>query len=453
MSRLTPDPEQQEAIERMVNEPTKAALVGSQYGTGKTLVAVETALGLKAEVILVAVPLFTKYSWKATILRQHPEAEVKFVNSLKAGRQALADLLEGKPGWYIIGREYLRSKRVFEAIAPRSSLIDILIYDECQSWANRKSIGFRQMKKIKPKYRMAMSATPYGNKFDGLYAITKWLWPDLVPNSYWNWVAEWCQTENDYFSGTVILGEKEPGQYVNQLPCYIRLEKDFGDPINTVMQIELSAKERKIYDALEKRLVVWLKENPLIVKFPHTKRMRLRQMTLGEVSVDPDTDEVYFDKDMKSTKYETLVGILREADEPALILTDSQKFASVVTYKLIEDGFKALEWSGRIPEDIRHAVKNAFVEGDIDYIVATIPSIGEGVDGLQHRARLMVWLSRSDNNMLNEQAFRRLYRRGQEHQVVSIDIQAIDTYDEGQLSTLIQQTLNLNRTLKKEGGL
>ena len=53
--RLTPDAEQEQAITRIVNEPTKAALNASQFGTGKTLVTVEVGL---CGLLLVPQPLF-----------------------------------------------------------------------------------------------------------------------------------------------------------------------------------------------------------------------------------------------------------------------------------------------------------------------------------------------------------------------------------------------------------
>lgn len=453
--RLTPDSEQEAAIQRMVDEPTRAALNASQYGTGKTLVTIEVAGRLGGRINLIVAPLFTKYSWETSIKTQYPDAVVRHINSLKRGKEALEAMLAGEAGWYIIGREYLMSRSVVERVQKFSPNIDFMAYDECAKWANRKSVGFKNMKKIKPQYRMALSATPAANKFDGLYAITKWLWPDLVPNSYWLWVGTWCATQEDYFSGTSVVGEKEPGKYVQQLPCYIRLTKDFGDPIEMDIEVELSPKERKVYDQFEKRSIVWLKDNPMVAKFPITKRIRLRQMSLGELEVEyleDGTEIVGFPEDMKSSKYDALEGILNEYREPALILTDSQKYARVVVKRLVEDGYAAMEWSGDVPEKERHAIKDAFVnDTGVDYIVATIPAIGEGVDGLQHRARLMIWLSRSDNNMLNMQAFRRLYRRGQKHQVVSIDIVARDTYDKGQLSDLITRELVMNESLRRAG--
>jgi hypothetical protein len=456
LERLTPDPEQEAAIERMVNEPTRAAANCSVYGTGKSLMSVEVGLRLAGNIQLIVAPLFTKHSWKTTILRQNPDARVEFINSSKEGTAALNDLLAGIAGWYIIGREYFATNKIYPKMQAISPMIDYFVYDEVARWSNRKSRGFAIMKKIKPKYKMALSATPAGNRFDGMFAITMWLWPQYIKEqtglSYWRWVKKWCRTEEDFFAGEQVVGELNPGEYVAQLPCYIRLEADFGESIRDTLDIELSRPERAVYDRFEKDLIVWLQENAVVAKVPIVKRIRLRQMSLGTVAWDKDTDTVTFDTTMRSTKYDTLKAIIKEnPEEPMLILTHSAKFARVVVTKLKEDGYAAEGWHGEVPEATREETKRRFMDSTgVDYIVATIASIGEGVDGLQARSRFMVWLSRDDDNQLNEQAFRRLYRRGQERQVLSIDIAALETYDHNQLSNLIQQTLAMNSTLKRK---
>lgn len=449
---ITLDDDQEAAVQRMVNEPTRAALNASQYGVGKTVVTVEVAKRLGGSVNLIICPLFTKKSWAKTILGQVPDAEIKFVdNKTVGGRINMTDLLNAEAGWYIIGREFFRTKQ--DLINKMSHKIHFAVYDECQSWANHKSLGFKKMKAFRPQYKMACSATPARNKFTGMYAIHQWLWPKLEGHqSFWHWVADWCETEEDYFAGTVVKGERNPGEFVKVLPCYIRLEKDFGDPIEYEISIELSPAERKIYNQVEKMMIAWLEDHPLVIKFPHTKRMRLRQITLGEVGYDPVEDKVFFGEDMKSTKYDTLVEILKEfPDEPMLIFAQSEIFVDIVTKRLVRDGFKAEKWSGKVTERNREAIKQRFIDSEIDYIVATPASIGEGTDGLQHRARMMVWLERSDDGMVNDQGFRRLFRRGQKRQVVSVSIMAEDTYDWGQLSALLEQRIAMNKSLRKGG--
>lgn len=452
MSRIELDPEQLAAVERMVNEPTRAALNASQYGTGKTVVTVEVGKQVAPNgVKLIVAPLMTHLSWKETIQNQYPWDEVYIINSRKAGKAALESMLSGHAAWYIIGREYFASRAVSDRMAKFSPNIEFMAYDECQKWANHKSAGFRNIKRFKPQYKMALSATPFRNKFQGMWAIHQWLWPRFEGHiSFWRWAEKWCETKDDYFAGVVIVGEKNPGEFVKALPCYVRLEKDFGDPIHERIIVQLNAAERRIYDSIEKTMIAWLKDNPLVVELPITKRLRLRQVSLGEISYDPDTEEVFFDQDMKSSKYDALLEFIRVHDgEPLLILTHSAKYADVVAYKLIQDGYKALPYYGEVPNTLREKIKESFIEGELDYIVATVDSIGEGVDGLQRRAHVMVWLSRSDDNMMNEQAFRRLYRRGQTKTVVSVDIVAENTYDDGQLTTLMQRAIEMNRSLRK----
>ena len=132
--------------------------------------------------------------------------------------------------------------------------------------------------------------------------------------------------------------------------------------------------------------------------------------------------------------------------EPALILTDSKKFANVICARVPG----ALPWHGDVSQAKREDYKAKFISGEAKYIVAVISAIAEGVDGLQHATRNMVWVSRSDNRILNEQAMKRVHRNGQTHQVRSFDIVALDTYDSGVLSDQLSKALEMNRTLKSE---
>ena len=79
-----------------------------------------------------------------------------------------------------------------------------------------------------------------------------------------------------------------------------------------------------------------------------------------------------------------------------------------------------------------------------------ISAIAEGVDGLQHGTRNILWLNRSDNRILNEQVIKRVHRQGQTKQVRSVELVAVDTYDSGVLSSQIQAALEMNQTLKEK---
>lgn len=324
---------------------------------------------------------------------------------------------------------------------------DLTIYDEVQAVSNRYSQGFTCLSQIKTGYRLAASATYTGNKFSGAWPVTRWLWPKdhnpnipydpeapykslYVDNSQKRWVATWCETKTNIFKydGFEVTGERVPGAFVNSLPCYIRMEATRTPYVVRKCYVDLSPKQRKMYDQMETEALAWLDDHPLVAEVPIVQRTRLRQMTLAEVSID-DEGSVNFADDCESSKIDALEKVLfkHHPGEPVFILTDSQKFARVVTARL---GPLAREWSGKTSAKERVEIKAAF--GDtVRYIVAVIPAVAEGLDGLQKVCNVEVWLSESLNGILNVQAEGRLNRRGQKaKEIFQYKIMARDTDDD-----------------------
>jgi superfamily II DNA or RNA helicase len=148
LNRLTLTPDQDAAVQRIIIEDSGGVLVGSDLGTGKTVVAVESALVLAADgVVLVSAPLHTRYGWDDTLKRQTGyEREFRWVNTKnKAGRAALEDLKWGVPGWYFIGRELFRLQD-WGGVS-----VDVIVHDECHTLQNRFSRGFKAAKKLMQK--------------------------------------------------------------------------------------------------------------------------------------------------------------------------------------------------------------------------------------------------------------------------------------------------------------
>ena len=299
-----------------------------------------------------------------------------------------------------------------------------------------------------------MSGTPTGNSFSGAWAVTKWLWPQIIENSYWAWVNKWCATEYDHFApgGKKVVGERKPGAFFNSLPCYVRIESEAeAELVEEQVFIELTKEQRRAYEDLEKKMVTWIENKPIVVDVPIALRTRLRQATLGLFKLGDD-DVITFDNDCKSVKIDVMFDILEDdfENESCLILTDSRKFADVVVQRLQNDGKTAMAWHGNVSDSKREEVKQAFVSGSCKYVVAVTSAIAEGVDGFQHGTRNILWLNRSDNRILNEQAVKRVHRQGQTRQVRSVELIAIDTYDSGVLSSQMQAAVDMNRTLKEQ---
>lgn len=456
---LKPYAYQERDIQRIVDN-NGTGIVATQVGGGKTLIAIEVAKRVGSEVNVVIAPKGThKRAWEKTIVRQIPDATVRYINSTADGKKAFADLFAKVPGWYLIGPEFFR-KFHWSACKP-----DLAIFDEVHRASNRKSKTATMLHTLKAERRIGLSGTIAGNKIEGFWSVIRWIYPDIAGRSFWSWVDKYCTTKFDPFAGKTVSGERTPGSITSSLPCYIRHLKrdqccDFHpegmDAELPRMQteertVELSAEQRRIYKKMEKDLIVWLEGNPMVAEVPIATRIRLRQITLGIPTVD-DSGVVTFADDCKSTKIDELFSIIGDLPdgEPLLILTHSQKFATVVTSRLQNAGIKSFEWSGRATQHDRDNALESFIAGETQAIVAVIAAIGEGTDGLQEVCSTVIWLSKDDNRLLNEQAAGRLDRQGQKKSVLSFDIIAEGTYDEGQLSKLVSDQLAMNASLRGE---
>lgn len=438
MTRLNPYPEQVEIINSVVNEPTNAALIAAPLGSGKTLVSVEIVRALGLSTVLVLCPLNTRIGWERVVRNQELGLPTKRIESKNSNFEAL---LAGEPGVYLVGWEYFRRLNWLKAKP------DMVILDESHKAQSRKSLTWKTLKQLRPKYRLALSATPSGNKFEGLYTTTTWLWPKHDPLPFWKWVAKWAKSEyNPYGQMPKIVGERNPGAFVASLPCYHRPEpRPSEGVVERRVVVEMTPKMRKQYNQMEKDAITWLTDNDAIVAdLPVSKRVRLRQMALGTVTLSED-DEVSYAPDCESPKITALQEIIEETDGPVLVFTHSRKFAEVVAARV---GDSAALWTGKTP----HATREKYIEtfgtpGGPQVLVAVIEALAEGVDGLQHRCHTEVWLSESDNGVANRQAEGRLHRTGQPYPVQRYKIVSDDTIDEGVMTGLIRQRFEMEEIL------
>jgi hypothetical protein len=492
------DEEQALHVKMMASEATKAALLAGDTGVGKTLMGIELMKALGVETTLIIAPPNTLKGWRNTATSQGVTLPFNVIDSSPKGKQHWQDLHDYKPGIYFVSRQFfalsgtdlepvpMLKKGVSKAKSYKPMPDDFIrdengevvytkgrdklwswsrvrpgltIYDEVQAVNNKYSQGYTCLKEIKSGYRLAASATPQGNRFTGIWPVARWLWPNTinpktgrlyVDSAQARWEVEWCSFTTDIYtySGRRVTGEAKPGAFVNSLPCYIRMEADRTPVILRKCYVDLTPSQRRMYDEMEDDLLTWIDEHPLVAEFPMVQRIRLRQITLGEVTFN-DEGEVDFADNCESSKFEALEKVLykHHPGEPVLILTDSSKFARVVAKRL---GPLAREWSGRVSQKQRDIIKAEFGDS-VRYIVAVIPAMAEGTDGLQAVCNVEVWLSESLNGFLNIQAEGRLNRRGQEAKnIYQYKIMARNTDDDDGFTRRAEARRANHASLNKE---
>lgn len=419
---------QEEDISRAIAEGHKSIFLAYEQALGKTVAAVEFAKRTGVETVVIIAPLNTRRSWEKTVAQMIPDAEFYYVENKPAAhkRGTFTKLKEKAPGWYFIGWEFMRTGAI------TGNYADMVIADEVHRIQNYgKSQTSQTIRWIDSEYKVALSGTPAANRPEGLFSVQNWLWPKRYP-SYYKWIEKFWRTLRD---GAVIklVRELTPGGVTNDMPFFVRrLKRDHRGDLPPVMpDIEISTPmtpaQRKIYDQFDNVSGAWVGD--AFVSTAHTlvQDLRLKQLTLGVPTVIDG--EVTFAENCKSTKIDALIELLKDNDGTFFVLSPSRPFVDVVVARLNAKGIKAEAFTG----DTKQARRDELVETlgtDYRVLVATIPTVAEGLDGLQFKCSKGVWLSKHANAMLNTQAGERLDRPGQTEPVQWWNMVAPDSKDE-----------------------
>lgn len=443
--RMTPHADQEKAIAHILSNQT--TLLRAPVGAGKTICSVEAYLRSGATQALTVGPLNTRKGWSETLRKQtEGTQELRFLDNRKAGVLAFGDLMRGVPGYYFIGRERFRTLG-WEQL----SLDVFMTLDECHVGANRKGVTHSMLKTVPKEVRkLWMSATPEGNRIEGLWANLRVLFPKETARSYWSWLTEWVATERGEYTYLTTSGEKNPGALWKSLPSAHTMPSVYNKkPVIHDVEVELSPKQRKHYKELEQEAVTFLGENPLAPELPSVMYMRLLQLTLAVPSIkqgwkrvyNPDIDEweeewgdiLFFEDDAKSSKADAVLDILSDLhageEKPAVtVFTHSRIFADLLVKRLEAKKYRVRGFTGGLKDEQRQELLSEFGVS-YDVMVATIPSIAEGTDGMQKVCHNEIWVSHSDNRILNQQCAGRNNRQGQTKTVNRWVISALDTVE------------------------
>lgn len=450
---------QKRVLKGLANSKTPyTGLAGMGLGTGKTSVSIWNAINafgdsLNDQIILVVAPVRTEPGW-----RYHWETlagvEMKTLSGkkTKAALKVWADLEARQPGVYFITWELMRSrnkekrwdgrakKYVYKSMPKPFYGVEfgMVIADEWHRACNHSSLNFDVARHIKARYRLALSATPAGNKPCNIWAALKFLWPNHY-GGYWDFCEKFFHAEyNPYTSfGKSYTAEKWPGVIRRGAPSYQEVTQDEANPelpgvIVHRVEVELTRQQRKLYDELEQKALAFLGDYPLALSIPMELDLRLRQMTLGVPSFNEE-GTVDYEPDCKSSKLDAMMDVIADLpeDEPVVVWVHSQRFIKAVLHRLKKAGIKALEISGKAHGDFQ-----AMINGDIRVLVILHEAGAEGIDGLQRVCHTEIWLSMSNSLIINEQATGRLNRQGQTQPVNRFLIQATNTVDDRVLGRL-----------------
>jgi SNF2 family DNA or RNA helicase len=441
----------------------KSCLLCDEQGTGKSAQIISTFKALKeqgrATKMMVLCPSSVKGSWAKDIAKFTDLTSVIIEGVPKQRR-----LLYGQSyDIIIIGYEtYLSdfgvTNKSSQNIIPLPS-VQILVCDECQRlvrFRNKTTQAILILKeKLRVEYMYLLTGTPIVNKVEDIWSLLCLINPDIV-GEFWQFRNRYCVMEYQeikmldrakrkmgIFERIVkkipkVIGYKNLDELKVKIePFYIRREKkdvlkDLPDKIYETYEIELTKKQRELYEFLRADFANAFKDIDVTPANALIWFIRAKQTCDSAELVDTENKE--------SAKLDELRDLLedlmpRDKDRNYLpgahsvVLFSQYREMTDILVREFED-YSPLYLHGQVKSQDRQILIDAF-QNDSDKFKLFISTLRAGGVGITLTAADVVilydkWFSPSANN----QAMDRVHRIGQKNAVTVIDFICKDTLEE-----------------------
>jgi SNF2 family DNA or RNA helicase len=195
---------------------------------------------------------------------------------------------------------------------------------------------------------------------------------------------------------------------------------------------ELTGEQRRVYDELRRKLIVWLEGGDMITApLVITQLLRLQQITSGYCPTD-DGGTLLFPGHLRIP---LLLETLAEADDQVIIWTRFRQDVEQIMAALADTGISAVRYDGQTSHQDREAARSKFQGGEVRAFVANPKCAGEGLT--LHAASRVLYYTTDYRLSKRLQSEDRAHRAGMpDRPVIYIDLVALDTVDEKVLDAL-----------------
>lgn len=302
---------------------------------------------------------------------------------------------------------------------------DMVVVDELSTFKNRTSQRFKALKKKLPlvKRFVGLTGTPSPNSMMDLWAQVYLIDSgERLEKSFTRFRERYFkpthQVSEHVFNWELREGSED--RIYEQIAdvCISMKAKDYlqlPERIDTVQSVELSNKERKLYNELERDYILESEDDGTIVaQSGASLSQKLLQLSNGAVYTDEqDVRQVH---DRKLDKLEEIV-------------EEAQGQPILVFYNFKHDKERILDRFEQAVVLGSDGYKEQWDNGNIEILLAHPASAGHGLN-LQQGGHIIVWFGLTWSLELYQQANARLYRQGQDDTTIIHHIMTDDTIDQ-----------------------
>lgn len=299
---------------------------------------------------------------------------------------------------------------------------DIIIADEGHRMRNRNTQQSKMLRRLAARRKIVLTGTPVVNDYTDLWAIFNFLFPAQY-RSYWRWFEEEINSIKMPWGGYKILGLKHEEEFLERMSQFTlgrtveEVNEQLPPLVETVVPIELSKKQRTVYDKLRKEFIAELDSGEEIVAYNALSKLtRLRQIASGLFLLS--------DTERDSSKVDALLELIEDR-LPCVIFTQwvgmAQWLGSQLAGKSVVVTGKGSYFTHETGDNFmlpRHQALRAFTQGSRDVLIITTDTGSEGLN-LQV-AKTVFFMELPWTAATMEQAIARVHRPGQEHSMVEV---------------------------------
>ena len=427
--KYNPHNYQKYATNFIIENPISAIFL--EMGLGKSVITLSAIFDLCLDYfdvgkVLVIAPLRVASStWPSEIKKWEHLKGLTYSVAIGTETERLSALRE-KTDIYLINRENV------DWLVNKSGVpfdFEMIVIDELSSFKSYSAKRFKSLLSVRPKVKriVGLTGTPSSNGLMDLWAEFRVL--DLGTR-LGRFISHY---RNNYFvpdkrNGQIIFSYKPKDGAKEQIYHAISditismTSADYLKMPECVMneiEIELSEKEKKVYDDLKDEMVVTLPDEEIDAVNAAALSNKLLQMASGAVYDEHKKVHLIHDK-----KLDCLEDLIEGANgKPVLIAYwfkhDLERIKQRFDVREIQTASDIIDWNnGNIPAAVIHPA-----------------SAGHGLN-LQDGGSCMIWFSFTWSLELYQQTNARLHRQGQKDTVVIHHVIAKDTIDEDVMKAL-----------------
>lgn len=391
----------------------------NEQGTGKTGSVIWAAdylmkLG-KIKRVLVICPLSIMDSaWRADLFKfaMHRTVDIAY-----GDRHKRAKIINAGAEFVIIN--YDGVEIVQEAIA--NGGFDLIVIDEANAYKNAQTTRWKTLNKIlKPDtWLWMMTGTPAAQSPMDAYGLAKLVNPNGVPK-FFSTFKDMVMYKISQFKW-VVRPDADKIVY-NALQPAIRYTKDecldLPEMTYVTREVELTAQQKKYYNALRNQLVVQASGEQVTAVNAAVGLSKLLQISCGAVYSDSG-ETLEFDI---GHRYKVLREVIDETQQKILIFVPFKNTIEILSKKLEDDGFTTEIINGDVSAPRRAEIFKRFQDTPNPRILIIQPqAAAHGVT--LTAADTVIWWGPTPSLETYAQANARAHRAGQRHPVTIVRLQ------------------------------